>query len=228
MKWLETHKHLAITLVVAAVCLFIAVKVMAHLDGVAHDQRVLAEEKLRQDQSAQHAAEAQAAIDRQESDRIQAEMARQNAALRSQNAVLMSALSARQQQDRQLPPSELATRWEGLIGAAPGAIKPLPEGLLAPLPAAQETVVRLEEVPALRQGNKNLEGIIANDAATQATLLKRATSADNALAACKQTQESMQKACDLRVKDEVAKANKRGWLRSLGAFIGGIILRSKI
>lgn len=227
MNWLQTHKHLALALIIAGACLLVAFKLVAHFDGVAHDERVIAEEKLKQDQAAQKAADLQAVKDRQAYDALKSQLDLQNAALRSQITTLMTALASRQNQDRALPPSELAQRWTELIGGVPGDIKPLPDGLLAPLPAARQTVVLLEEIPVDRQTIGNQEKIIANDKAELSSLQTAFSSTQDALDACRKTQVSQDAACKAAIAEVKASARKRSIWYSVISFVAGAIWGNK-
>lgn len=160
MKWLETHKHLAIVIVVLLALLFLTCKLVAHFDGVAHDDFVLKREALKQTE--QHNVELAAAqVDFATkytalSQQVAADRKRYDA----ENAALRNQLADRQQKDNQLAPPELATRWEQIIGAQPGSVQSQPDGLLASLPTAHATVSLLEEVETCHGTNDNQLKII--------------------------------------------------------------------
>lgn len=218
MKWLETHKHLAITVVCVVAFLFAWWKIVAHLDNTAHDARVLAEEKLKEDKAAQDAADKQAVQDRKAYDLLKTQLDSQNAQLRGQIASLAASLTAQQAKDRTLPMPELGERLSGLVGALPGEVNPLPDGLALNDSAARKTVVMLEEVPVLKSQNADLNGLVTNKDKQISEMEKVGTSLYAQIDACKKTQESQKLACDAEKKEIIAKARKS----KLKWFLGGL------
>jgi hypothetical protein len=228
MNWLQTHKHLAITLIVSGVLLVCYYKWVAHADGVAHDERVLAEAKLKQDETAQKAADERANQAEKAYDLLKTQMDGQNAALRGQITALGLALSQRQTQDRALPPSELADRHIALIGGVPGDVKATPDGILATLGAERQTVVLLEELPADRQTIKNQEAIIANKDKQVLGLSSVNTSLEMDIQACKASQKSQVAACEAEKKELAAKNRKHNLFFSIVSFLAGALLGHRI
>lgn len=230
MKWLEgfLHKHTIICIVIAAAVLLGWYKFVAHEDGIAHDQRVLAEAQLKTDQKAQLAASVQAQKDQQAYSVLKQQMDSQNAQLRSQITALSIALGAQRDKDSKMAPPELAERQISLVGALPGDIKAVPDGLLVNLDASHKTVSMLEEVPALRQTVQNQDKLIANDKSELASIQTALTSSQVAETACKTTQVSQAAACEAEKKEIKAKARKHSFWFALGSFIGGVFLGHRL
>jgi hypothetical protein len=228
VNWLSTHKHLVITLIVSVVFLFCYYKWVAHADGVAHDERVLAEAKLKQDETAQKAADERANQAEKAYELLKTQMDGQNAALRGQITALTVALAQRQTQDRALPPPELADRHIALIGGVPGDVKATSDGILATLGAERQTVVLLEELPADRQTIKNQETIIGNGQKTLESLQRSWNTEHDAKVKCETTQASMKKACDDRIDELKADNRKHNLFFSIVSFLAGALLGHRI
>lgn len=221
-------KHLLIAALIAAVVLGVTWKLIASSDQQAHDRNVIAQEQLKHDQSAEKAALVQAQTDRAASDAIISQKDAQISVLIGQNRQLMAALSARQAQDSTLPLPELGQRLETLVGAIPGDVKPLPDGLSLNTSASRKTVILLEEVPADREKIANQDQIIAATGAKLTSVQTALGSAETALEACQKTQVSADAACKAQIDEVKANARKRNVILSVLAAIGGFILRSKI
>lgn len=228
LKWLETHKHLAIALVISVFVLLIVRKVIASSDQQAHDRVVLAEDQLKRDQSAQKAADAQAKTDAQAFQVLKQQLDSKNAQLKAQIAGLAASLRVQQEKDRALPVPELAERWEALVNAAPGEIKPIPDGLAISERASRNTVVLLEEIQPDRQALQKQADIIKNSNLELDSAQKSLMSASDALNACKTTQVSADLACKAELKEEKAKGRKRNMIVAVIGAIFGFLLRSKI
>lgn len=228
MKWLETHKTVAIVIIVAVVVLGVTWKLIASSDQQAHDRNVLAQEQLKLDKSAERAALAQAQADKASSDAIVAQKDAQITVLIGQNRQLMAALGARQTQDATLPLPELGQRLETLVGAVPGDVKPLPDGLSLNTSASRKTVILLEEVPVSRQMIANQEQIITDTKAQLSSVQTALSSSGAALEACQRTQVSADAACKSQIAEVKASGRKRNIVIAVIAAIGGFVLRGRI
>lgn len=228
MKWLETHKHLAMALLAVLAILVVTHKVIAYMAGKAHDSFVLAQHQQELDAKAQAVAEKTASDKRAASDAIIQQMEAKIASQNARISALQASLSERRQQDLALPPPELAERWEGLAGALPGSIRPVPDGLVASLDASHKTVALLEEVPVDRE-------VITSQTSNLGSMKQELRGVQDALtaqvaatAACKTEQVSAAAACKAEVAEVKAAARKRGfWLTLLGA-LGGFFGRGAL
>ena len=171
---LTAHSKHVILACIAAVVLLAAIhfghKIVSHYDGVAHDQRVLADEalKVQQDKNKQDAdasvkiAQVQArkdAADLAERKRTEAE----NASLRSDIASIKKTLADQQTKDKALPPVELANRVAALAGVNASDVRVSPDGFEFSLPATQNVVQLLDELFSDRATVVSQQKIIDND-----------------------------------------------------------------
>ena len=173
MTLTEHSKHVLIACIAAVVLLFaihFGHKIVDHYDGVAHDQRVLADEALRVQQDKNKAdadasvkiAQAQAqrdAADSAERKRVETE----NAKLRSDIANIKKTLAEQQAKDKALLPSELASRVAALAGVTASDVKVTPDGFEFSLPATQNVTQLLDELFSDRATIVSQQGIISND-----------------------------------------------------------------
>jgi hypothetical protein len=221
-------KHLIIAGLVVASVLGITWKVIASQDQQAHDKVVLAEHQLQLDQSAQKAAETQAQTDSKAYQALKQQMDVQNAALNGQIALLRASLSDRQARDAALPVPELGERLSELVGAVPGDVKALPDGLSLTTAASRKTVQMLEEVPVSREVIANDEKILTNTKLELASVQTALTSSETALNACKTTAVSADLACKAQISQEKAKGRKRNIIIAIVAAIFGFGARGQI
>jgi len=219
-------KHLVIAALVAAVVLVGVWKILAYEGNIAHDQKTIAEEKLKNDLAiaktqAQNTAASTAAFQQQI-----AGLTASNNALSHDVAALRASLDQQRGKDAQMPPSELATRWNMLLGV--GQIKPSADGMTADLPAAHETVSQLEEIPVLRKEKADIE---ANSSLKDQTLIqaqKTLLDTQTELGTCKNViLPDTTKACQKEIADLKAQARKGkfktfiyGAATALGVFFG--------
>lgn len=219
-------KHLIIAALIAVVVLVGAWKILAYEGNIAHDQKTIAEEKLKNDLAiaktqAQTTATSTIALQQQI-----AGLTASNNALQRDLASLRATLDQQRGKDAQMPPTELATRWNMLIGV--GQIKPSTDGMTADLPAAHATVDQLEEIPVLRKEKADIQ---ANSLLKDATLTqaqKTLFDTQTELGTCKNnTIPDMKTACDKQIKDLKAQARKGkfkafmyGAATALGVFFG--------
>src|SRR5438270_1158330 len=114
--WLQKHERLLLGAVLALVMVFGVYTVEKHMDASANlkVQILQAQLNTQKEQNAQNETH---------SAQIEAQYAAMVEMFQKQNAALASAVTARnngliQQQgvDKNLPPTELALRWQGLIG----------------------------------------------------------------------------------------------------------------
>lgn len=203
-------------------------KYIAHQDGVAHDNRVLAEERLKTDKQNQKAAEDQAARDKADYDRKKAVWDARYAQLNARIASLAASLAARQEQDRALPLPELGQRLSGLVGAVPGDVRAVPDGLFVGDDAAHKTVSLLEEIPTDRETMASQAKLIENKDEELTSALNLQASETAALDACKKAQVSADTACNARIAELKAKAKKHGFIYSLASFVAGVVLGHRL
>lgn len=97
-----------------------------------------------------------------------AQLASQNAALQTavttllqQNAQRNTTLVVQQKADTTLPPTQLAQRWDSLLGTQ-NQVSTTPTGFSVTPQAAVDTVTQLESVPVLTANNKNLQSVVDN------------------------------------------------------------------
>lgn len=163
-------KHVIIACVIAVVVLLSVFKIQAHFDGVAHDNRVLADQQLKVSQE-KNKTDAAASVEiakaqvKRDSDN-EAEKRRvdfENAKLRADIDSLKKTLQDQQGKDRALPPVELANRIASLAGVTAQDIKVTPDGFEFSLPATQSVVQLLDELVSTRQTVVSQNSIIAND-----------------------------------------------------------------
>lgn len=220
-------KHLIIAALIAAVLLLSAWKYFAYAGNLAHDQKVLAEQKLKEDLDK---AKVQAAATKTANDALQGQLnalAASNAALQRDLAALRSQLSNQRTQNDAMQPSELSVRWSMLIGI-PEGVQASGSGLIASLPAAHETVNQLEEIPVLRKEKASLQDNSAHKDVALNQAQKTLVSTADELETCKKTVLDADALCKVQVAEVKAKNRKRNIVISVLAAIGGFLLRSKI
>lgn len=224
---LDSHKkHLIIAAMVVVVVPVLAWKVIAYEGGIAHDQRILAEEKLKNDlaiaKTQAQATAADTALLQQQVASLQAS----NNALRTTLAKLDADLANRRQQDAALPPDALAARWLALVGK--GQITPQPQGLLADDVASHATVDQLERLPVVEE---KLNETVANSAVKDAALKSTEKVLGDVRAeldTCHAVQKDSDAVCKAKLDEQKAKYRKRmGIIGAIGAILGYIV-RGKI
>lgn len=222
-------KHLIIAALVAAVILVTTWKVIAYQGNIAHDQKVLAEEKLKNDlDTAKIQAQATATDKAALQSQLNA-LSASNAALQRDLATLRAQLANQRQVNDSLAPDALSTRWSMLIGVNSAEITPSANGIVASVPAAHATVNALEEIPILQQEKKKIEDESAkkDNAIEQAKKTLGSTEAE--LDTCKNhTVPDAKELCDKTVAEVKAKARKRNIVVAVLAAIFGFAVRAKI
>lgn len=179
MTLTQHSKHVVIACIAAVVLLALihfGHKIVSHYDGIAHDQRVLADQalKVQQDKNKTDAdtsikiAEVQAkkdTADTLERQRVEVE----NAKLRSDIEGIKKSLVDQQAKDKSLQPSELASRIAALAGVTASDVKTNEDGFEFSLPATQNVVQLLDELFSARATIVSQQNIIANDESRIAT-----------------------------------------------------------
>lgn len=226
LKWMQDHKHLIMVLIVCLAILVIVFKVVSHLDGIAHDRRVIAEQQVKADLE-----KAKLQADQSKADTLKLngqldELAASNKELQTQIAQMRSQLAAQKSKDAAMPPDELAARWHFLVPQ--GNIKSVPDGLQADIVASHATVSALEEIPDLKAENQEY---ITNSGLKDETInqaVKTIGDKDKELDTCKQTVVDEKKACSDTISDLKHKAAKRSFWATVGGFVGGVIFGRKL
>jgi chromosome segregation ATPase len=221
-------KHLIIAGLVAVVVCAVAWKAFAFYGNKAHDDRVLAEQTVKEDLEKAKVQAAATASDKQALQGQLTALAASNDALRRDMAALRSELANQRSKNDSMAPSDLSAHWSMLIGL-PGEVTPAANGILATLPAAHATVNQLEEIPVLKGEKKKIADDSAkkDDAIAQALKTLGSTTAE--LDTCKNhTVPDAKKACDKEISEVKAKARKRNLFVAIVAAVGGFILRTKI
>lgn len=221
MKWLETHKQLAIVIVVAMVVLLIIHKIVAHFDGVAHDRLVLAQQQVKEDLDKAKLQASQSNVDAAALQSQINTLYASNQALRDSIAQLRSQLTAQRQKDASMPPSDLANRWHTLV--PDGQIKPVPDGLLADITASHSTVSALEEIPVLKSEKEKVEKNSSLKDETIARALKMRDDKQSELTTCQQIVRDDEKRCNDKISDIKHKALKHTFWGTVGGFISGVL-----
>lgn len=219
-------KHLIIAGAIAIVIIVVTWKVIAYAGGIAHDQRVLAEEKLANDLAVakvQAVASAAASADLQQ--KLDAQTAA-TARLQADILKLRSDLAVQRDRDAQLPPDALAVRWQGLIGK--GVVASAPGGLLADLPAAHETVSELEELPVLREEKAKVEAVSAGKDQTIMSAQNLVTAVKSELSTCQQTVKDADAVCKAKMAEGKAAQRKRNIIIAIASAVGGFLLRGRL
>lgn len=226
---IERHHRLFITTIIALVLFFGWAKWVVHQDGVAHDNKVLAEDKLKQSVNDNK----QIAVDQAKRDsdyqKIVSQVLADNNRLQSENSNLKNFLSQQQEADKTLPPSQLSTRWASLVNLPPENFQVTPpDSITVSNQASKETVSQLDEVQTNRAIISKDDQIIAND-------VKQNTSCSEDLGGCR-TQvaglqdeiKKQQNACN-KEKDAIKASNrKHNIVYAIVSFVAGIIVRGKL
>lgn len=242
MTLTEHSKHVIIACLVAVVLLagvHFGHKIVAHYDGVAHDQRVLADEalKIQQDKNKTDAAasveiaKTQAkrdAVDAAERKRVESE----NTKLRSDLADAKLRLADQQTKDKALQPVELANRVAALAGVSASDVKVTPDGFEFSLPATQNVVQLLDELFSDRATIASQQKIIDNDESRIATandsisgLHEQVGQLNERITGLKSELNKMGEDWNKQKKDDRRQARKRSfkWFVS-GAATGAVVV----
>lgn len=222
-------KHLLIAALIAAVVLLAAWKYFAFAGNVAHDQKVLAEEKLKNDLDTAKVQAAATATDKASLQTQLNALQASNTAMRQELASLRTQLANQRQVNDSLAPDALSTRWSMLLGLPSTEITPSASGIVASVPAAHQTVNALEEIPVLQSEKAKLEENSGIKDAAIAQAQKTLASAELELDTCKNhTVPDAQLACKAEVAEVKAKARKRNIVVAVLAVIFGFAVRAKI
>lgn len=220
-SWLKVHETLVIVFMVLLVTFFALDKgmdVMAsweqHRASVAAAQVAVDKEKadaaLEQAKSLLNGYQVALSASEVENKRLQE-------GIESRDTLL----AAQQKKDAELPPSQLADRWQGLVNDA--GIQPNTSGFDVSNTAALATVSKLEQVPVLQQNLKDEQAKSANlqgnvDKANE--LISQGKIAVNGLQLQLKDQD---KSCKAEVAAVKAKARK-GYLKAFGiGFVTGYV-----
>ena len=228
MTLTQHSKHVIIACIIAAMFLVgasLVHKYLVHSDGVAHDQRVLADEALRVQQekdktdAAASVKIALAQAKRDATDRAQKQKTEaENARLRADIDSIKKTLAEQQSKDKALQPTELANRVAALAGVTAQDIKVLPDGFEFSLPATQNVVQLLDELFSNRSTIVSQQTIISNDEDRIATadasingLHEQVGQLNERIAGLKSELKKMGDDWDKQKKDEARKARKRSF-----------------
>lgn len=218
-------KHLLIAGIAAAVLLLSTWKLIAHFDQVDHDQVVLAQQQLKQDQQQAKAQAGTTATDTAALQKQVAALQQSNNALQASLSDLEAQLASQRQKDATASPEALSARWRGLLGT--GQITATPAGLTADLPAAHATVDQLEQLPVVQQELKDEKANSTQKDVVLAGDEKLLNDVKAELATCQKVQVDADALCKAQVKEVKAQARKHSLMYAIGAFIGGLIAGHK-
>lgn len=220
-------KHLLIAALVAVVVLGSVWKVLAHMDGKAHDEVTLAQQTLKEDLEKAKLQAFATASDKQALQGQLNALAASNDALRRDLATLRSQLANQRQANDAMAPSDLSAHWGELINM-PGQIQPAPGGFNVTLAAGHATVNQLEEIPVLKAEKQKLVDNSAEKDKTLAQAKKTLESTEVELATCKKTVKDADDLCKKQVAEVKASGRKRNLVVAVLAAIGGVLIRGKI
>jgi hypothetical protein len=228
IQFLKEHERLAIVVIIAALIWIGYGKV----EGIiaAHDQSVLAQQKLITDaQVKQNAALAvQVQQDAANQQALQTKLETQNATLVQANVQLAATLTGRQKQDAALNIASLAARWNQLVptanasAVATGDLQVSQAGGIA-------TVQALEQVPVLRQEltnetaqKQNADQVIAQQTTSTTDLTKQVTGLN--LQIVDQTKQCTDQIAVVRAQ---AAKSKRRWfiIGYIAGFMSKVLLK---
>lgn len=224
---LTTHiKHILIGLLIAGTLLLLVYKIVAWQEGKASQQKVLAEEQLKNDLAIAKVQAATTATDTAALQQQIQSLSTSNQQLAVSLASLKANLSQQQQKDATATPSDLSLRWRQLAGT--GTITPQGAALLVDFPAAHATVDQLEQLPVLQQ-----QVALVTATSNQKDLALSATNkvlgdTQAQLASCQKVTLDADSVCKAEIKQNVAAARKHGIWGAVGSFIGGILLGRRI
>lgn len=225
---IERHHRLFITAIIVLVLLLGWRKWVAHEDGLAHDQRVLADSNLKQIQDSNKAKDDQQAKQDKAFQDLSAQVTAANQQSQAQIAALKTSLQQQQAKDSTMALPDLGTRWQGMIGVQPSDVKASSDGVTVTDTAARNTVTQLEEIPVDRQ-----------TIATQQTIINRD---DQQIAACQSDINGLHEqvggknaeikaakdACEAEKKELKASARKSKWRWFLGGIAAGATAAVKL
>ncbi len=221
-------KHLILAVIAGVLILLISWKVIAHLDGTAHDQAVLAKAQVDADLQKAKLQSQQTQVDKTALQNQLNILAQSNANLASKVSSLQNQLSDQRKQDASLNPNDLAGRWAGLVGFAPSEIQPTLTGLSVSLNASHSTVDALEEIPVIKQEEQALKDNSVQKDNTIGSLQKTLGSTEAELNTCKQTVKDQDVACKAEIKAVKAAERKHNVWATIGGIIVGIFVEKKI
>jgi Tfp pilus assembly protein FimV len=227
IQFLKEHERLAIVVIIAALIWIGYGKV----EGIiaAHDQSVLAQQKLITDaQVKQNAALAvQVQQDAANLQALQTKLETQNAQLVQANTQLAAALSRRQQSDANLPLPDLAARWIQLVPQA--SLTSTSAGISVSPTGAVATVQALEQIPTLQQEltnetaqKQNADQVIAQQTTSITDLTKQVTGLN--LQIVDQTKQCTDQIAVVRAQ---AAKSKRRWfiIGYIAGFMSKVLLK---
>jgi hypothetical protein len=164
LTWLQKHERL---IIIFLALLFCGWGFNKYINSEAKKADAQAQVALQQlaDQKAKDAADAtQVAQMTAQYQQLVVMVTQENAQLALAIQQRNAALQKQQTADQNMTPPQLATRWEGLVGAPAGAITaPASGGLAVPEEVALNTVEQLEQVPVLQLNLTNETAIADAD-----------------------------------------------------------------
>lgn len=225
---IKSHHTLLIVIVVSVILLFGFRKWIAHEDGVAHDQKVLADANLKQLQASNAVKDASQAKQDQAFQELSNQVTAANQASQMQIAALRTQLQKQQDQDKVIPVPALGNRLSELTGSKVGEVKPSSDGLDVSESASRAVVSQLEELPIGRQTITTQQSVIARD--------------DQEITACKSDVNGLHEqigrdaavlkaandACAADKKDMKASARKSKWHWFLGGVAAGATVAARL
>jgi hypothetical protein len=213
----RNHHRLFIWAGALLVAFFLGAKLLDHMAHVADLNAAIAQKKVEADKDTQKAADNQKTANDVRYAKWKKDSDRRVDGLYAQIDKLQNQMKAQQDKDRTMPLPDVAARWAMLIGQSPKEFNATADGISVSQPAARQTVVLLDELPADRQKITDQAGVIAerND-----DLKKKQGLLDDSgaqVAACKKTQLDAESAC----KKEVAKIKADARKGKVKAFVAG-------
>ena len=163
LSWLRHHERLILAAMLAGVLVFGTMKVESVLANKADAKVAVLQQQVADDkdknaalalQSSQTASQYQSMVDA---------LSKQNASLAASVAQRQAGLAQQQQHDQTLPPSELAKRWEELIGGTD--VQATTGGYSISSVDGLKTVTALESIPVLTADLADETKIAQNTAA---------------------------------------------------------------
>lgn len=224
---LSTHlKHILIGILIAFTLVFCLYKYVSWQEGKASQQKVLAEEQLKNDLAIAKVQAATTATDTAALQQQIQSLSQSNQQLAVSLASLKANLSQQQQKDATASPSDLSLRWRQLAGT--GAITPQGQALLVDLPAAHATVDQLEQLPVLQAELQQTQATSSQKDLALSASMKLSNDIQNQLLSCQKVTQDADAVCKAEIKQKVAAARKHGIWFTVGSFVAGVLLGRKI
>jgi hypothetical protein len=226
MTNLSLHiKHVLLGLLIAGVLILGLYKIVSWQEGKASQQKVLAEEQLKNDLAIAKVQAANTATDTTALQQQIQQLSQSNQQLAISLASLKANLSQQQQKDATATPSDLSLRWRQLAGT--GAITPQGQALLVDMPAAHATVSQLEQLPVLQAEIQQTQATSSQKDLALTATNKVLGDTQAQLVSCQKVAADSDAVCKAEIAQKVAAARKHGIWAAVGSFIGGILLGRK-